>query len=98
MSNLRTIRYGITSTGLIVSQVRDEVALWVLDFAAIGQGGDGFSVGDFRGPTRLYLERFPVQRMGVDFWNDTTWTRKVPHEAKIEHRRFWGMPEKCKAY
>lgn len=56
----RIIQYGIEhETGLVVSRVGSEAAVPVLDFAAIGQGGDDFAPGD-DGPRRVrVLELFP---------------------------------------
>ena len=85
----RIIRYGIDQdTGLVVSQVGGEVAWPVLDFEAIGQGGDGYAPGDFNGPVRYNLQKFPVHQGG----GHVRWTRHVPFKAMAEHRAFWGFP------
>lgn len=84
-----TIRYGIdTDTGLVVSRVGNEVAWPVLDYEAIGQGGDGFAPGDFHGPARYELQKFPIGHGDAS----VRWTRHVPFEAMTEHRAFWGFP------
>jgi hypothetical protein len=66
----------------------------VLDFAAIGRGGDGFAPGDFRGPLRYSLEKVPVhpyfRESGVAY-PEVRWTRKIPAGIKNEHRGFWGF-------
>jgi hypothetical protein len=90
MSRNRSIRYGVDQdTGLVVSRVGNEVAWPVLDFEAIGQGGDGYAPGDFNGPTRYELHKFPA---GQGDNRRVRWTRNVPFEAMTEHRAFWGFP------
>jgi hypothetical protein len=87
---MRHITYGIEEeTGLVYSRVGSEVAVPVLDFEAIGQGGNGYAPGDFRGPTRYTLEKCPVYQVG---YSGIRWTRNIPVEAKNHHRRYWGFP------
>lgn len=87
----RIITYAVDEeTGMVVSRVDSELAVPVLDFAAIGMGGDGFEVGDFRGPTRVNLERMDVYSIGTG-WRYLRWTKKVPVELKNLHRAFWGF-------
>jgi hypothetical protein len=89
----RIITYGIEhDTGLVYSRVSNapsgqECAGPVLDFEAIGQGGDGYAPGDFRGPTRYTLEKMSV----YDVYPYCRWTKKVPVEIKNLHRKFWGF-------
>jgi hypothetical protein len=86
----RIITYAVEEeTGLVISRVDSEVAYPVLDFEAIGQGGDGYEVGDFNGPTRWNLERFPVSSL-AGTWQQLRWTRKIPVAIKNTHRAFWG--------
>lgn len=92
----RTIQYGIESeTGLVYSRVGRECAGPVLDFAAIGQGGDGYAPGDFHGPTRCTLEKMPLR----DVYPYVRWTKghgargvpAIPVQLKNLHREFWGF-------
>jgi hypothetical protein len=86
----RTITYAIEEdTGLVYSRVGDQVAVPVLDFEAIGQGGDGYKPGDFRGPTRYNLEKCSVYEVG---FGSLRWTRNIPVAVKNRHREFWGFP------
>jgi hypothetical protein len=86
----RIIQYGINEDGLVYSRVGGEVAVPVLDFAAIGQGGDGYAAGDFRGPTRYALEKCPVYEIRGEY-PSIRWTRKIPVAVKNLHREFWGF-------
>jgi hypothetical protein len=89
----KTITYGIDDeSGLVYSRVGGEVAVPVLDFAAIGQGGDGFEPGDFRGPTRYNLEKCSVYALGSGEYAAIRWTKQVPLPVKNAHREFWGFP------
>jgi hypothetical protein len=81
------IQYGVDDDGLVCSRVGREVAVPVLDFAAIGQGGDGYAPGDFRGPTRYELTKVPL-REAYPYYR---WTRKIPVAVKNLHREFWGF-------
>jgi hypothetical protein len=84
----KIIQYGIErDTGLVYSQVGSECAGPVLDFAAIGQGGDGYEPGDFNGPTRYTLEKMPLR----DVYPYCRWTKKIPVKIKNRHREFWGF-------
>jgi hypothetical protein len=88
----KTITYGIDDeSGLAYSRVGDQVAVPVLDFAAIGQGGGEFEPGDFNGPTRYNLEKCSVYDIR-DEWQAIRWTKQVPLEVKNAHRQFWGFP------
>jgi hypothetical protein len=88
---LNTISYGIEDeTGIVVSRVGHEAAYPVLDFEAIGQGGDGYAPGDFRGPVRYSLEKMSVYEIG---YASVRWTRHVPVALKNRHRVFWGFPK-----
>jgi hypothetical protein len=88
----RVITYGIDDeSGLVYSRVGDQVAVPVLDFEAIGQGGDGYAPGDFRGPTRYTLEKCSVYDIR-DEWAGIRWTKQVPLPVKNAHRQFWGFP------
>lgn len=85
----KTIQYGIEKeTGIVLSRVGSEVAYPVLDFEAIGKGGDGYAEGDFRGPTRYELEKMSVYM--IDY-PSIRWTRKIPATVKNVHRVFWGF-------
>ena len=84
----RVITYGIEKeTGLVYSRVGSECAGPVLDFEAIGTGGDGFEPGDFNGPTRYHLEKMSVYAV----YPYCTWTKKIPVKIKNLHREFWGF-------
>lgn len=88
----RIIRYGIEKdTGLVYSLVEEPwgrvCAGPVLDFTAIGQGGDGYAPGDFRGPMRYALEKCPVREV----YPYCQWTKKIPVRIKNLHREFWGF-------
>lgn len=84
----KIITYGVEhDTGLVYSRVGSECAGPVLDFEAIGQGGDGYEPGDFRGPTRYTLEKMPV----YEVYRYCRWTKKIPVEIKNIHREFWGF-------
>lgn len=97
---LRVIRYGIEKeTGIVVSEVDGVMAYPVLDFAAIGQGGDGYAPGDFNGPTRYYLEKLPAAER-YQVYPGITWTKgrgnthgvpPIPLEIRNRHRAFWGF-------
>lgn len=94
----KIITYGIEAeTGTVISRVGGEVAYPVLDFAAIGQGGDGYAPGDFNGPTRYDLEKMSVY--DIDY-RTIRWTKgrgttrglpAIPVELKNRHRVFWGF-------
>lgn len=87
---MRHITYGIEEdTGLVYSRVGGQVAVPVLDFEAIGQGGDGFAPGDFRGPTRYTLEKCSIYEIS---YPAVRWTRNIPVAVKNLHRRYWGFP------
>jgi hypothetical protein len=90
----RIITYGIQPDGTVISRVGGEIAFPVLDFGAIGQGGDGYAPGDFRGPTRYNLEKYPIHpyfREGEFTYPEVRWTRKIPVTLKNLHRVFWGF-------
>jgi hypothetical protein len=90
----RIITYGIRPDGIVISRVGGEIASPVLDFAAIGQGGDGYASGDFNGPTRYNLEKFPIHpyfRNEDVTYPEVRWTRKIPVPLKNRHRAFWGF-------
>ena len=85
---LRIIGYGVEEdTGLVYSRVGDECAGPVLDFEAIGQGGDGFAPGDFNGPIRYTMEKIPLREV----YPYVRWTKKIPPGIKNRHREFWGF-------
>lgn len=54
---MKHIMYGIEPDGTVISRVGSEIAFPVLDFGAIGQGGDGFEPGDFVAKVRQYPRR-----------------------------------------
>jgi hypothetical protein len=84
----RTIQYGVEQdTGLVYSRVGSEAAGPVLDFAAIGQGGDGYEPGNYYGPNRVTIEKMPLR----DVYPYVTWTKKIPVQIKNLHREFWGF-------
>ena len=86
----RTITYAIDlDSGMVVSRVGSDLAWPVLDFEAIGKGGDGFEPGNFNGPTRYNLQNFPV--LGTPGWDRLRWTKKIPVATKNLHRKFWSM-------
>jgi len=85
----RIITYGVEhETGLVYSRVGHECAGPVLDFEAIGQGGDGYAPGDFNGPIRYTMEKMSLR----DVYPYVTWTKKIPVALKNRHREFWGFP------
>ena len=86
------ITFAIHTDGFVVSRVNSELAWPILDYAAIGQGGDGFKKGDFNGPIKYNLEKISVFS-GSDEWSQLRWTKKIPIEIKNIHRKFWGMKE-----
>ncbi len=87
---MKYISYGIEDeTGIVVSRVGQEIAYPVLDFEAIGQGGDGYAEGDFNGPARYELEKLSVYYPGL--YASVRWTRHVPVALKNRHRVFWGF-------
>ena len=96
MSNLRTITFAVhRDNGLVISRVGNELAWPVLDFPAIGMGGIGddgveYEPGDFQGPTRHYLDKFPFSQVGGEY-RHLKWTKKIPLYLKNRHREFWGM-------
>jgi hypothetical protein len=85
---VRQISYGVDEDGLVYSRVGSEAAVPVLDFEAIGQGGDGYEPGDFRGPTRYTLEKTTVYELRFE---GIRWTKNIPVEVKNVHRVFWGF-------
>jgi hypothetical protein len=88
----KTITYAIDrEDGLVISRVGDELAWPILDFAGIGQGGNGFAKGDFRGPMNYKLEKIPVYEAGASAHANLRWTKKIPIKIKNRHRRFWGI-------
>lgn len=70
--------------GLVVSRVGSEIAVPVLDFEKIGEGGD------FTQPFEYHLEKMPITAIGRD-WPRYKWTKKIPVELKNRHRAFWGF-------
>jgi len=99
----RTIIYGIEPDGTVISRVGSEVAFPVLDFQAIGQGGEGYEPGDFRGP-----EQYSLEKSGTHFffryeecrYSDVKWTKgfgnthgtpPIPLDIRNIHRVFWGF-------
>lgn len=80
----RIITYAVDEDGIVVSRVGSDVAIPVLDFEAIGQGGD------FTGPMKYDLEKFPVTALAPN-WGQLRWTKKIPVRLKNAHRTFWGF-------
>lgn len=72
--------------GLVISKVGSEIAVPVLEFEKIGEGGD------FTAPLEYHLEKFPLHSIGRD-WPLYVWTKKIPVNLKNRHRAFWGFPE-----
>jgi hypothetical protein len=99
----RIIIYGIGPDGTVISRVGSEIAFPALDFEAIGQGGDGYAPGDFRGPARYSLEKYEIHayfRDGDITYPEVRWTKgfgnthgtpAIPAELKNQHREFWGF-------
>jgi hypothetical protein len=97
----RTITYGIEPDGTVISRVGSEVAFPVLDFEAIGKGGDGFKPGDFHGPMRYDLGKEEIHSyFRYSRYFDVKWTKgygnthgvpPIPLEIRNEHREFWGF-------
>ena len=85
------IRYAIdTDTGMVVSHnmTTHEFCWPILDFAGIGQGGNGFAKGDFNGPMNYKLEKIASRDASC---SSLIFTVKVPLKDKNLHRQFWGM-------
>jgi hypothetical protein len=82
---MRTIQYAISQDGHVYSRVGSEVAIPVLDYERIGEGGD------FSKPFQYHLEKFSVYTLAGQ-WADLRWTRKIPVALKNLHRQFWGLP------
>jgi hypothetical protein len=79
----KNIRYGIdTSTGLVWSRVRSQVALPVLQFDQM--------VPDNNFQTQYALEKMDVIEV-ISSLGLVKWTRKIPLRLKNLHRAFWGM-------
>jgi len=87
----RNITYAVNDDGTVYSRVDSEIAVPVLDFDGIGQGGDGFAKGNFNGPMRYNLEKFSVHSLAGREWACLRWTKKIPVALKNLHRKFWGM-------
>ena len=83
---MKTIQYAISAEGIIYSRVDSEVAVPVLDYEKIGEGGS------FNKPLEYNLERFPVFALAGREYNSLRWTRKIPLEIKNLHRAFWSLP------
>ena len=82
MANLRTIKYMIDNdTGAVFSQVKDEVAVPVLDFAGMKP--------DNNWQMNYNLEKFSI--FDVYPHCSLTHTRKISAAWKNIHRKFWGM-------
>lgn len=100
---MKQVIYGIEPDGTVISRVGSEVAFPVLDFRAIGQGGDGYEPGDFRGPLRYSLEKSPALsyfRGNPVTYPEVRWTKgfgnthgtpPVPLDIRNMHREFWGF-------
>ncbi len=88
---MRRLMYGEDEdSGCVVSRLGSEYAWPVLDFEGIGQGGEGYEPGDFRGPMRYQLERISI--FGVGSCRPTPLApAKVPRELRNRHRTFWGL-------
>lgn len=81
--------YGVDDSGLVWSRVTDApamgaqcVAVPVLEYEKIGQGGD------FSKPLTYRLERMDITAL---IHAPLRWTRKIPLHIKNVHRQFWGM-------
>jgi hypothetical protein len=97
------VTYGIEPDGTVISRVGSEIAFPVLDFAAIGMGGDGYTPGDFNGPTQYNLWKSEIHAYfrNNDFsYREVRWTKgfgtlrgtpAIPVELKNKHRAFWGL-------
>ena len=81
----RIITYAVSKDdGLVISRVGSEVAVPVLQYEKIGEGGD------FTKPLEYELEKFPVLSLASE-WPLYKWTKKIPVELKNKHREFWGF-------
>ena len=81
----KIITYAIDRTdGMVYSRVGREIAVPVLQYDRIGQGGD------FTQPLEYELEKCPVSELAA-YWANFKWTRKIPVDLKNVHRKFWGM-------
>lgn len=82
MSRFRTIRYMVDKDdGMVYSQVNDEVAVPVLDFAGMKP--------ENKWQMNYNLEKFSP--FDVYPHSNLLHTRKIPTELKNRHRTFWGM-------
>jgi hypothetical protein len=82
---MNKIQYAIhRQEGHVISRVGNELAWPILDYEAIGQGGN------YNKPLQYNLEKVPLHSIGKE-WQLLTWTRYVPTEVKNHHRQFWGM-------
>lgn len=70
-------------TGYIVSRLESDVAWPILNYAAIGEGGN------YNAPFKYYLESCNVHQIGAEY-KYLHWTKKVPVPLKEFHREFWS--------
>lgn len=91
---MKRLTYGIDRDGYLISRMSghrrgdDDLCIPVLDYDAIGQGGD------FTGPLTYHLEQFPLTTIladSINWWHGIVWTKKIPVRMKNQHRAFWGM-------
>jgi hypothetical protein len=70
------------ATNDVYSQYGSQYCVPVLDYEAIGEGGD------FTKPFKYSLEKFD----SIGRWTPTLqYTRKIPTPIKNAHRAFWGL-------
>ena len=82
---MNNIRYAVNiETGLVYSRVGKEVAIPILEYEKLGEGGD------FTKPTQYHLEKIPNRDLMYEYWQ-LKWTKKIPVHLKNLHRAFWGM-------
>lgn len=78
----RIITYAIEqTTGLVYSQVGNEIAIPVLDYKGMTPENN------FQTTYNLEKDTALAAHIGTIF----IWTRKIPNALKNIHRQFWGM-------
>lgn len=83
---MRHIQYAFSvDEECLVSRVGNEIAWPVLDYKAIGKGGN------YNAPLKYDMEKFSVSSIGGRNWDALVWTRFVPTELKNQQRKFWNM-------
>ena len=82
---MKTITYAIDQDGYVYSRLGSLIAVPILEYDKIGQGGN------FNAPLRFYLEKFNVLAIPGPLYASFRWTKKIPLKIKNQHRKFWGF-------